>query len=66
MSSPTKTIQHETQLSNRAVVVDQNQFRLSPEQWKAFCQRLDASPQVIPGLSELFCKADPFRKSDDV
>ncbi len=43
-----------------AVLVDQTHFRLSPEQWSAFCERLDAPPKVIPALRDLFREQDPF------
>lgn len=38
----------------RADLADQSELRLPPEQWEAFCERLDAPPQVIPALFELF------------
>lgn len=44
----------------RAVLADQTEFRLPPEQWEAFCERLDAPPQVIPALRELFGEPEPF------
>lgn len=44
----------------RAILVDQTEFRLSPEQWEAFCERLDAPPQVIPALRELFGEPEQF------
>ena len=42
------------------ILADQTEFRLPPEQWEAFCQRLDAPPQVIPELRQLFSEAEPF------
>ena len=39
-----------------AVLVDQSEFRLTPEEWKAFCDRLDAPAKEIPALQELFRK----------
>jgi uncharacterized protein (DUF1778 family) len=44
----------------RMVLADQTKFRLPPDQWEAFCERLDAPPQVIPALRELFSGPDPF------
>lgn len=43
-----------------AILVDQTEFRLPPEQWKEFCQRLDAPPKVIPALRQLFSEPEPF------
>ncbi|MGE0102854.1 MAG: DUF1778 domain-containing protein [Blastocatellales bacterium] len=37
-----------------AILADQSEFRLSPEQWEAFCARLDDPPRVIPALRDLF------------
>ncbi len=37
-----------------AVLVDQTEYRLSPDQWEAFCRRLDEPPKVIPALRQLF------------
>jgi uncharacterized protein (DUF1778 family) len=42
------------------ILVDQTEFRLSPEQWEAFCARLDAPPQVVPALRQLFREPEPF------
>ena len=44
----------------RAVLAEQTEFRLTPEQWEAFCRRLDAPPQSIPALSRLFAEPEPF------
>ncbi|MCC2668280.1 MAG: hypothetical protein K0Q72_751 [Armatimonadetes bacterium] len=44
----------------RAILVDQTEFRLPPAQWEAFCQRLDAPPQMIPSLRDLFREPEPF------
>jgi uncharacterized protein (DUF1778 family) len=44
-----------------AVLADQTEFRLSPAQWKAFCERLDAPARVIPALRELFSEAEGIR-----
>jgi uncharacterized protein (DUF1778 family) len=41
-----------------AVLADQTEFRLTPAQWKAFCERLDAPARVIPALRELFSEAE--------
>lgn len=43
-----------------AILVDQTEFRLLPEQWEAFCQRLDAPPKVIPELQALFSEPEIF------
>jgi len=45
----------------RAILVDQTEFRLPPEQWEAFCARLDAPARTIPTLQELFREAEPYR-----
>ena len=42
-----------------AVLVDQSEFRLSADQWKAFCERLDAPAKVIPALKDLFSESEP-------
>ena len=42
----------------RAILVDQTEFRLAPEQWEEFCHRLDAPPKTIPALRELFSEED--------
>ena len=44
----------------RTIIADQTEFRLPPEQWEAFCQRLDEAPKTIPALRQLFSEADPF------
>jgi len=44
----------------RAILVDQTEFRLSPEQWEEFCQRLDEPARTIPELRDLFSDAEPF------
>ena len=46
----------------RTIIADQTEFRLAPEQWEAFCQRLDAPPRTIPALCQLFSEADPFER----
>ena len=43
-----------------AVLVDQSEYRLSPEQWDAFCRRLDDLPKTIPSLQQLFREDGPF------
>jgi len=40
------------------VLVDQSEFRLPPEQWEAFCQRLKAPAQVIPALRQPFSERE--------
>ncbi|AGY58021.1 DUF1778 domain-containing protein [Gloeobacter kilaueensis] len=42
------------------LLVDQTVFQLPPDQWEAFCQRLDEPPKVIPALQTLFNERDPF------
>lgn len=42
------------------LLADQTEFRLTPEHWEAFCQRLEAPPQTIPALRQLFREANPF------
>ena len=37
--------------------LDQTEFRLPPEQWRAFCERLDEPAKVIPALDKLFGEA---------
>lgn len=44
----------------RTILAEQTEFRLSPEQWEAFCRRLDAPPQSIPALGRLFAEPEPF------
>ena len=44
----------------RTTLSDQTEFRLPPEQWEAFWQRLDAPPQVIPALRQLFREREPL------
>ncbi len=44
----------------KAILVEQTEFRLPPDQWEAFCERLDAPPKVIPGLRQLFSEPEPF------
>lgn len=43
-----------------AILVDQTEFRLPPEQWEAFCERLDAPPTTIPALRQLFSEPEPY------
>ena len=44
----------------QSILADQTEFLLSPEQWEAFCQRLDAPPKAIPALTRLFSEPDPY------
>lgn len=44
----------------RALLIDQTEFQLAPEQWAAFCERLDAPPQTIPALRRLFDEPEPY------
>jgi uncharacterized protein (DUF1778 family) len=43
-----------------SVLFEQTIFTLPPEQWKAFCDRLDAPARVIPALQELLSRPEPF------
>ena len=43
-----------------AVLVDRTLYHLPPEQWDAFCRRLDDSPKTIPALQQLFREDGPF------
>ena len=43
-----------------AILVDQTEFRLSPDQWEAFCQRLDEPAKTIPALQKLFSEQERF------
>ena len=43
-----------------AILVDHTEYRLPPEQWDAFCRRLDDPPKVIPTLQHLFREDGPF------
>ena len=43
-----------------AVLVDQTEYRLPPEQWESFCHRLDDPPRIIPVLQQLFREDGPF------
>ncbi|MEP7338990.1 MAG: DUF1778 domain-containing protein [Acidobacteriota bacterium] len=43
------------------VLADQTEFRLSPAQWKTFCERLDEPAKVIPALCDLFKEPEPAR-----
>jgi uncharacterized protein (DUF1778 family) len=43
-----------------AILVDRTEFRLPPEQWEAFCARLDAPAKTIPALRQLFSEAEPY------
>ena len=44
----------------QAVLLDQSEFRLSSDQWQAFCERLDAPAKSIPALRRLFSETDSF------
>ncbi len=43
-----------------AILVDQTEFRLPPDQWEAFRQRLDEPPKAIPALRQLFSEQESF------
>jgi uncharacterized protein (DUF1778 family) len=40
--------------------LDQTLFHLPPDQWQAFCQRLDQPPQTNPALQKLFREQSPW------
>jgi uncharacterized protein (DUF1778 family) len=40
--------------------LDQTHFYLPPDQWQAFCQRLDQPPQINPALQQLFSEQAPW------
>ena len=42
------------------VLQDQTEYRLSPENWMAFCEKLDAPTKMIPALNKLFAEKEPF------
>jgi uncharacterized protein (DUF1778 family) len=42
------------------ILVEQSEFRLSPEQWQAFCARLDEPARVVPEIRQLFAEPDPY------
>jgi hypothetical protein len=44
----------------QAVLVDQTEFRLPPEEWEAFCLRLGAPARTIPALAKLFRESKPY------
>jgi uncharacterized protein (DUF1778 family) len=44
----------------RTILEDQTEFRLPPDQWEAFCQRLDEPPKVIPALRQMFSEEELF------
>lgn len=43
-----------------AILADQTEFRLPPDQWEKFCQKLDAPSKAIPALQRLFSEPNPF------
>jgi uncharacterized protein (DUF1778 family) len=43
-----------------AILSDQTEFRLPPEQWESFCARLDAPAKTIPALCQLFGETEPY------
>jgi uncharacterized protein (DUF1778 family) len=43
-----------------AVLADQTEFRLPPDQWEAFCRRLDAPARALPALARLFGEGEPY------
>ena len=44
----------------RSILADQTQFHLPPEQWDAFCDRLDAPARTVPELRQLFRELDHY------
>lgn len=43
-----------------AALADQTEFRLTGEQWEAFCRSLDAPPRLVPELRRLFNEPEAF------
>ena len=43
----------------QAILVDQTEFRLPPEQWAAFCACLDEPAKDAPALRRLFSEPEP-------
>jgi uncharacterized protein (DUF1778 family) len=43
------------------VLADKTEFRLPPEQWQAFCERLDEPAKVIPALRDLFSEPESLK-----
>lgn len=50
----TSNKERDEQTRSLLMLADQTEFRLSPAQWKAFCERLDEPAKVIPALRDLF------------
>ena len=44
----------------QTIIADQTEFRLPPEHWEAFCQRLDDATRTIPALRDLFGESEPY------
>jgi len=44
----------------QTVIADQTEFRLPPDQWEAFRQRLDEPARTIPALRQLFGEPEPY------
>lgn len=44
------------------VLAEQADIVMSPAQWNAFCNALDAPPRVIPALKALFSETSVFDK----
>lgn len=44
----------------KSILVDQTTFTLPPDQWNAFCERLDAPPRAKPELQRLLSRPEPF------
>ncbi len=57
-------LEHAYEAAQR-VLADQVDAVLSPAEWKAFCQALDAPPRPIPALKKLFEEASVFDGRDD-
>ncbi|KAF3889766.1 MULTISPECIES: type II toxin-antitoxin system TacA family antitoxin [Nostocales] len=43
-----------------AILMNQTEFRLPPDRWEAFCERLDAPPKVVRALQQLFSEPEQF------
>jgi uncharacterized protein (DUF1778 family) len=52
-------IEHAYQAA-QTVLAEQVHFTLSPDQWDAFCEALDAPPRSIPALSKLLNEPSVF------
>ena len=44
------------------IVVEQRHFTMTADQWKAFCDALEAAPREYPGLRKLLAESGVFDK----